>query len=233
MFTLDNFYKSDEWKAFIATLKIARVNDEGVIICEHCGKPIINKYDCIGHHKIHLTNKNVNDFNISLNPDNVILIHHRCHNQIHNRWTGWDGTKGHTFKKKRVYLVYGPPCSGKSSYVKEHATMHDLVLDIDKIWQCISTNDKYVKPNTLKSNVFQIRDCMFDMIKTRLGYWDNAFVIGGYPTIGERERIQRELGIDEMIYINTDKQTCLERASKSRPSEWQIFIENYFEKFQE
>lgn len=230
MFTLDNFYKSEEWKAFISTLKISRVNEEGVIICEHCNNPIVSKYDCIGHHKIHLNNDNINDYEISLNSDNVMLVHHRCHNQIHNRW---NGTKGHKFKKKRIYLVYGPPCAGKTSYVKEHATMHDIVLDMDNIYQCISINDKYIKPNTLKNNVFSIRDCILDMIKTRYGNWDNAFIIGGYPTIGERERIQKELGIDKLVHINTEKNICLDRAKELRPDEWIEYVENYFEKFQE
>ena len=233
MFTLNSFYKSNEWKRFIKNLKIERVNDEGVIICGHCKKPIVSNYDCIGHHITHLTEDNVNDYNISLNPNNVMLVHHKCHNEIHKRWNGWDGTQGHRFKKKKIFLVYGSPCSGKTTYVKEHATMHDIVVDIDKIWQCISINDKYIKPNTLKPNVFKVRDCILDMIKTRFGYWDNAYIIGGCPTIGERERLQKEIGIDELIYIKSDKETCLERANETRPEAWQKFIESYFEKLQE
>ena len=81
------------------------------IICGHCNKAIVSKYDCIGHHITHLTKENVNDYNISLNPDNVILVHHKCHNQIHNRFNG--------YKKKRVFLVYGAPCSGKSTWVNK------------------------------------------------------------------------------------------------------------------
>ena len=82
MFTLDNFYKSDEWRNLLNVLKSERER-EGVLYCEHCGKPIIKKFDCIGHHKHELTNANVNDYNISFNPDNIMLIHHKCHNIIH------------------------------------------------------------------------------------------------------------------------------------------------------
>lgn len=41
MFTLSTFYKTKEWEQLIEILKIERANDEGVLICEHCGKPIV------------------------------------------------------------------------------------------------------------------------------------------------------------------------------------------------
>lgn len=54
MFTLSNFYKSKEWTDLLEQLKLERADSNGEIICEHCGKPIYKKYDCIGHHKIEL-----------------------------------------------------------------------------------------------------------------------------------------------------------------------------------
>ena len=102
MFTLQTFYRSKEWENLLEQLKLERVNSDGQIICEHCGKPITLKYDCIGHHKIELNDLNVNDYNISLNPDNIMLIHFKCHNKIHERFNGF---------KQQVYIVYGSPCS--------------------------------------------------------------------------------------------------------------------------
>ena len=54
MFTLSNFYKSKEWEALLEQLKLDRVGEAGILECEHCHKPIVKKYDCIGHHKIEL-----------------------------------------------------------------------------------------------------------------------------------------------------------------------------------
>ncbi|EGT4908124.1 hypothetical protein DAF77_14175 [Clostridioides difficile] len=218
-----NFYKSKEWKSLIETLKLERVAEDGTLYCEHCHKAIVKAYDCIAHHKIELTSNNINDFNISLNPNNIILVHHKCHNEIHNRF-------GSTAFKK-VYCVYGSPCSGKSSYTKEVAGKNDLVLDIDNIWQCISTNDRYIKPNTLKTNVFNIRDLILDMIKCRTGKWNNAYIVGGYPLKMERERLEQMLGC-EFIFINTSKEECLLRAA-NRPAEYKKYIEEWFERYQE
>lgn len=104
MFTLDNFYKSKEWEKLLQVLKLERLKNKN-LYCEYCGKELIKSYDIIGHHKTPLTNPNVNDYNISLNPDNIMLVHFKCHNKIHNRF-------GYELPKK-VYIIYGSPCSRK------------------------------------------------------------------------------------------------------------------------
>lgn len=222
--SLRDFYTSREWTKFLTILADERTDDDGYLRCAHCGKPIIAKYDRIGHHsKIPLTEANVNNVEISLNPDNVIFVHHKCHNVIHERF-------GHECPK-RVYLVYGPPCSGKSSWVYDSAGRDDLVVDMDNIWQMISINQRYDKPPRLKSNVFAVRDCLIDQIKTRYGKWKNAYIVGGYPLYMDRERLCASLGA-EPIFIGESKETCLARASE-RPNEWKRFVEDWFESFTE
>ena len=224
------FYRGKAWRGFLDVLKMERLTDDGQLICEHCGKPIVRKYDCIGHHKIELNEENVNNPEIALNPDNVMLIHFRCHNLIHTRYEGF---------RQRVYLVYGSPCSGKTSYVDSIANADDLILDVDRIWSAVckagmynKDNGKSARPNRLKQNVFGIRDCILDQIRTRKGMWKNAFVIGGYPLKTERERLIDRLGA-EPIYVEATKEECLTRAETERPEAWKEFIENWFESFVE
>ena len=161
---LETFYSSKPWVKFVNALKLERQDENGQIICAYCGKPIIRKYDCIGHHKVRLTDENVNDYEISLNPDNVELIHFKCHNEIHQRFDGF---------KQRVYLVYGSPKAGKTTWVKENAYDDDLILDLDQIWKAIC---KGYHPNRLKANAFGIRDCIIEQVKTRKGKWRNALL---------------------------------------------------------
>lgn len=218
IYTLENFYTSKKWRNFVNALRLERLDDNGQLICEHCGKPIIKAYDCIGHHTIELTDENVNDYTISLNPDNVELIHHRCHNIIHQRFEGF---------KRCVYLVYGSPCSGKSTYVNTVANTDDLILDVDKIWECLSIADKYHKPNRIKSNVFGVRDCIIDQIRTRTGNWRNAYIIGGYPLKSDRDRLCDMLNAMP-IFIDEPKDICLSRAVNE---DWKEYIEDWFEEF--
>ncbi len=220
MFTLYTFYRSDEWETLLAQLKLERTNENDELLCEHCHKPIIFKYDCIGHHKIELTELNVNDYNISLNPDNIMLVHHKCHNQIHERF-GYE-------RPKKIYIVFGSPCSGKTTWVKDVATKDDIIVDIDNIWECISVCDKYHKPNRLKANAFGLRDTLLEQIRTRLGKWKNAYIIGTYPLKMERVRLANKLGA-ELIFVDTEKDICLSRCVND---EWKQYVNDWFESYQ-
>lgn len=221
---LSNFYKSRDWVNLMQVIRLERVNSEGQLICEYCGKPIIAKYDCIGHHKIELTEANVDDANIALNPDNIMLVHHRCHNKIHNKLS----------YSQHVYLVYGSPLSGKNTFVKDNMDVGDCIVDIDNIWQSVSGCDRYIKPNRLRSCVFNIRNHMIDMVRMRQGKWLNAWIIGGYPLISERERLCKALGARE-IFIDTPREKCIERLHVNPEGrdilEWEKYIAEWWERY--
>lgn len=221
---LADFYHSREWGQLMKVLRIERINADGELICECCGKPITRKYDCIGHHKVELTEQNYQLAEIALNPENIALVHHRCHNKIHDR-LGLSYTK-------QVYLVYGSPLSGKTTWVKDNMSAGDLVVDMDSIWECISGQPRYIKPKRLTQNAFAVRDCLIDMIRTRRGNWLNAYLIGGYPLISERERYCRNLGARE-VFIDTPKDVCMERLKNSdrNTPEYRKYIADWWDKF--
>lgn len=218
MFTLENFYQSKQWIRFRDILIAERIDDNGQIFCAKCGEPIYKRYDIIAHHIKPLTDENVNDFNISLNPDNVELIHFKCHNKEHQRYDGF---------RQYVYLVYGAPCSGKTTYVQQNAFDDDLILDLDCIWESICKQDRYHKSNRLKPVVFAIRDTILQQIKTRSGMWRNAYIIGGYPLRSDRDRLC-ELLRATPIYIEASKDECLARAQND---EWKEFVEDWFDSY--
>lgn len=225
---LADFYRSREWEAFIRVLAAERTNEDGLIICAACGKPIVRKYDRIAHHVEHLTLANVNDANIALNPGNIVFVHHRCHNEIHERFGfGRPGVQ----QCKKVYIVHGSPCSGRREYVDSVASAGDLRVDMDDIWQCISANGAGdARDSRLRAFAFKVRDCMLDMVRTRFGDWNNAYIIGGYPMIAERERMGAIYGA-EFIHVDTPRDVCELRAHE-RPAEWADYIEEYWDRYQ-
>lgn len=220
-----SFYTSREWAKLLANIKMERLDENGQIICEYCGKPITRAYDIIGHHVIELDDENVNDYDISMNPQNIQLVHHRCHNFIHNKLG---------YAHRQVFIVYGAPLSGKSTWVKDNMVEGDLIIDMDSIWQCVSGLDKYHKPPRLKSIVFKVRDELLDSVKYRLGKWNNCYVIGGYPLQSERDRLIRDLGARE-IFIDVSKEECLQRLEASSDGrdkkEWESYIDEWFRRF--
>lgn len=224
--SLKDFYTSKIWAQFRNWLILKRLNERCETIDELTGQVIVNKNDIVLHHIKPLTPENVNDYNISLNPDNIKIVSQRSHNDIHKRFAA----KG----KHQVYLVYGPPCSGKTSYVKAVAGPNDLIVDVDSIWECISNNPRYTKPNALKRNVFKIRDELLDQIKTRMGNFENAYIIGTYPLCMDRRRLKSTMDC-EIIFMNKDKNECLKNLYNDKNRDfktWKVFINEWFERYQ-
>ncbi|MCM1237036.1 MAG: HNH endonuclease [Ruminococcus flavefaciens] len=224
MYDLSTFYQSKEWEAFRKVVIMERLNECGETICEYCGRPIIKSYDIIAHHKEYLTEQNVNNAMIALNPENIALVHHVCHNRIHDKLGR---------RQQKVYIVYGPPLSGKTTYVKNIITSGDLVIDMDSIWQCVSGQERYKKDGRLNAVVFGVRNNLLEAVKYRRGKWSNAYIIGGYPLSGERNRLVKELGA-ELIRLPATKEECMCRldVDDSRDKkEWENYIEDWFDKF--
>lgn len=220
------FYTSRKWAQFVNLLKLERTRKDGMLYCEHCGKPILRQYDCIGHHVTELTEENVSDPMIALNPDNVKLVHFRCHNEIHERF-GYQGSI-----IKQVFLVYGAPCAGKTTWVDSVANNSDLILDIDRLWASVRCERcaQHEKPDALKAVVFDLRDCILQDIRKRRGKWRNAYIIGGYPLETERERLADMASIDKQILIDTPRDVCLKRA-KEKSEVWASYVDDWFDKY--
>lgn len=217
MFTLYSFYRSNEWERFRKTLFLERLNEKGDLICSECGEPIAKAYDTILHHVKELKEENVNDYEISLNPENVVFVHHKCHNNIHNRFGNYT---------RHIYLVWGSPCAGKSTFVNERALKDDIIVDIDRIFEAINNS----RSNRVFSNVMQIYQSLIDMIKTRNGKWINAWIIRATCKPMDLERLANDVGA-EKIHIDTSKEICLERAIL-RNEIYPSFVEKYFEDFE-
>lgn len=224
--TLSEFYTSKEWQEFRAVLIAQRTREDGFVYDEITGKPIVKAYDIILHHKIELTLENVNDANITLNPDNIEIVSFKTHNAIHNRFGRWT---------RHIYLVYGCPLAGKKTYVQERAGLHDLVIDIDKIYSCISNNPPYIKSGRLYDNMRTVYDALLGDVKRKNGKWVNAFIIGGFPFKGERERTATEYGA-ELIYIDCteeEAQARLQAAQDGRDKvEYSKYISTWFNRYQ-
>lgn len=225
--TLSEFYTSKEWQEFRTVLITQRTRADGFVYDEVTGKRIVKAYDIILHHKIELTLENVNDANITLNPENIQIVSFRTHNEIHNRFGKWT---------RHIYLVYGCPLAGKKTYVRDRAGIHDLVIDIDKIYSCISNNPPYIKSGRLYDNMRSVYNALLGDVKRKNGKWINAWIIGGFPFKGERERTATEYGA-ELIYIDCTQEEALARLQAVQDGrdkvEYEQYINTWFTRYQE
>ena len=73
---INRFYRSAAWQQ-TRLIKITNANGR----CEKCGG--------VGeevHHIVHVIPSNVEDFNVTFNQDNLILLCKECHNKEHERF---------------------------------------------------------------------------------------------------------------------------------------------------
>lgn len=219
---IKSFYASEEW----INLRLLLIVDRGNR-CEGCNHVVPRSFDLHAHHVKELTPENVHDRMISLNPENIKLLCHTCHDKQHKRF----GSKA----ERQVYIVYGPPMSGQEDVVRENISRGDVVVDMDRLYAAVSGLPYYDKPDNLFANVIGIHNQLIDNIKTRHGKWHNAWIIGGYADKYKRERLADDLGA-ELIFCEVSKEECLRRLEldedrRYRKDEWRGYIEKWFESY--
>lgn len=243
--TVAQFYGGDEWQACKVQVIHQRMREYGAIYCEHCGRLILKGFNpkeknnagaIVFHHKIFLNAGNVNDASISINPENIAVLHWTCHNEVHGRF-GFGG--GNNIPEKKVYLITGAPCSGKTTWARERIGENDLILDIDDIWQTISGQPRYTKPSAVKPFVFAARDEIKNMVARGAGTWRNAFIIEGLPSKMDRQREADRYRAHntEIITMNTEQAECLARLHANpngrNVKDYEIYIAQYFARWSE
>ena len=216
------FYNSKAWRQLRERLIV-----ENNFLCADCGESYLkDSTQLVGHHIKELTPANVNDANISLNPANIKIICRKCHDKAHQRFSFDTG--------QSVYLVYGAPCSGKSTYVNQMAQHNDLIVDLDAIYAAISLSPYHEHPNNLKRVAFAVRDTLIEQIRLRVGYWHDTFIVGGYPRKLQREQLAAKLNA-ELVFIDTTIEQAKATATMTRGAlarQWYGYIDNWFEAFE-
>lgn len=219
---IKSFYASPAW----GRLRLALIAERGPV-CQKCGETVSEPRDLIAHHTKELTSENVNDASISLNPENIELICFSCHSKEHHRF-GYEN-------EHAVYLVYGPPLSGKKTFARQSMNRGDLIVDLDRLSEAVSMQPSYDKPDNLKSCVFAVQDTLIDIIKTRYGKWHDAYIIGGYPDKYRREHLADELGA-ELVFCNVTRDECHKRLAEDKDrylyrDQWARYVDEWFEKY--
>lgn len=131
-----------------------------------------------------------------------------------------------------VYLIYGSPCSGKSTYIEEHMNDGDLVCDVDLIYSAISNHDAHDADLYVHEIALRLRSQLLDIIRDRVGGWNNAYVVSIANTPETLKRDMERVKADECVFIDTPYEVCMERA-KNRPLPFIFLIQEWFDLYRE
>lgn len=124
-----------------------------------------------------------------------------------------------------IHVITGAPCSGKSTYIKEHKALGDLVIDFDEIAFCLGSDERHNAKGIVKTASFEARK---SAIEVALKNPDaESWIIHTFPTEEQLKRYQEADA--EIIVLDTSKEECLARAERdNRPKITYDGINRYF-----
>lgn len=128
-------------------------------------------------------------------------------------------------------IVWGAPCSGKSTWVKDHAGDGDLIFDADSIQRALTGAAEHRHEKRALGLLMSIRS-VFLRKTAEMDSEHTAFCIVRRMT----DKV-RELALDdaEEVFVDTPEDECLARLAmdESRPDKeaWENIIRNWFAEY--
>ena len=184
MITLENFYTSKAWQKCRRYVIADILSRDGALYCSRCRKEIMEPNDAVLHHIKPLDDDTVGDPDVAYNPDNLEILCHACHNAEHDK--GWTLSR-----EKRVYILCGGTDADREKYIVGHASDGALVVSIPRIQDALSPRRKR---DRLMPVVWQVRDVIYTSIEKRFGPWTEAWIVGEFSNVAEREALARRMG---------------------------------------
>ena len=112
----------------------------------------------------------------------------------------------------QVIVVCGPPASGKTTYVREHMRVGDLVVDLDAIMQAISfQTHRSPETENLLPVALELRKYVYRIIDESRVHAYRCWIIECLPCEEEREAMQERFNA-EIIEMQTSYGECIRRA---------------------
>jgi hypothetical protein len=126
-----------------------------------------------------------------------------------------------------IYVVMGPSCGGKSTYVQQHKGVGDVVIDFDKMAQALGAIRMHKAEGLVKAVAFAVRQAAIDYVLQSSG--GTAWIIHTHPS-SYHMRSYAAVGA-KMVTVNPGIDVCLSRAVQDgRPEGTDVDIRLWFER---
>ena len=125
------------------------------------------------------------------------------------------------------WIVAGAPCSGKSTFVRDHLHPSELVYDYDLMHVALSGQRLYQHDPAIKKYVFAARDAVFRELEANIQ--QAAYVVTATRRTSELQSLKERFGA-EVILLTVDRDAAHNRCdADGRPQEWHRYIDEWFD----
>jgi len=130
----------------------------------------------------------------------------------HTRKTGAEA-RGPAIAEAKVYLVTGAPCSGKSTWVKRHASRGSAIWDYDSVVTALTGQEPRYHPPWAMDVVLGMREAFMDGMHHASC---DAYVIYTAARRAKRQEFSRSIQQRQVVQVlvHPSLETCLQRAKE-------------------
>ena len=135
-------------------------------------------------------------------------------------------------------VIWGPPCSGKTTHCQKQLKDKDVVFDYDQIKRALIYGKDHEIIDWIQNLVIKMRGTFLRTYKEDEDI-ENAYLIVSYPSDDLKKFIEEDIGIEDVEYqkMKVTKEECLKNLEKdsTRPDKdrEKKLIENWFEDHEE
>lgn len=207
-----SFYKSSAW---LHTRQQVLARDYH--LCQRCGL----KGSLVDH-----IIPSKDDWENKLNQDNLQTLCKECHKAKTKR----EWIKHHKGAERymQIRVVCGLPASGKTTYVNQHKSEHDLIYDYDALMSVLSGLPTHERNLDIHDYVILFFEQMLRKLKAEKTF-NSVWIIQTFPDSRIDTLLSNYHDIDHIL-IDTSKSICIERLkSQNRFNEKINLVFNKFE----
>ena len=121
-----------------------------------------------------------------------------------------------------VTFIVGPPGSGKTTWVKQHMSPGDLVVDMDYLYSALSFLEFRNNPDSLLPFVAEARDAVLNRL-TRPSAIRKAWIVSSSPRIELRHQMKSKHNA-EIVVLDVPEDECIRRLNDGSRSEANVAL---------
>lgn len=122
-------------------------------------------------------------------------------------------------------VVTGPPCSGKTTYVREHARDGDIIIDFDNLAEALGSKVRHGHSMAHQQVTIAARRAAIDTA-IRWHLKGTTVWIVDCKVSPKRARMYEDVGA-EIVTMRADRDELHRRAHAERPMKWHRLIDEW------